>query len=302
MKNLYARVTTYNLINIVSTITLLIVQYLNFTVLLRWYSFYLDDNIMAILFWPLALLGLIVRFNMSSLKKFIHRENIVMYQANNVNTDLERDNGSIPVSALDALPKSSIADAKIKCEVDLEYFGALDDIGINYKLDAFKYQVYRKQRSNKKTRTVNLGKISGEALTIKLPKKRFGSEWILYVNDKVKISNIIFAQRHQEPVGAGSHSGRILYNTDDKPHVDYIRDVINKNPDIFVNRGKVITMFKRDTFILITTKGSRFSIRVPLLITKSRLEQLVSEQKAQIYRFNQSLVDLSRIFNLETHK
>ncbi|WOO87687.1 hypothetical protein RZE82_01770 [Mollicutes bacterium LVI A0039] len=293
MIEFHKRVATYNLVNIISTAVLLFVQFLNLTVWSSWYLLLLDDEtIVVILFWPLLILSGIILFNKSVLRKFIHTQNKAMYEANNVNADFENDSGSLDSTAWEALPTSSASGLRVKKDADMKFHGKLEDIGINYFLDEITYSLSRKRGDE----TDYLGRVDGEALVVKIPSSRFGSDWTLYINDAVKFSYMQIKQSNELRVNVGNESGRILYNDDTV--VDSVKRIVINSPKQFANCGKVIAMFKEDTFIYITTAQSKFKIKLPFVISKPRLEQIIVDQKAQVYRFNQFLVDISRTLEL----
>lgn len=296
MLEMHARVAKYNIVNIVSTIALCIIQVLNLSFWLDWYLIFLDgDEIKVLLFWPIILLGSIILLNKSLMRKFIHLQNKHMYAANNVNIDLQKDSGSIPNSAWYALPTSSVYGLNVKRHADMEFFGTLDDIGIKYSLDEFKYQLTYKQGDS----THTAGSVDGEALVVKIQENKFGSDWTLYINDMVNFTNMVYEQSKQVPIQVGNEKGIISYNdSTQQQELQLISSILKSNEAIFTKHGQVIAMFKEDMLIYITTKGSKFKMKIPFIITKPKLEKIINDQKSQIYRFNQLLVDISRGLNM----
>lgn len=293
MIELHARVAKYNTINIAATGVLLVTQFFNLTLWLSWYLLLLDDDtIKILLFWPLLLLFGIIQLNKSLLRKFIHNQNKQMYEANNVNIDQVPDQGSLPADVWAALPVSSIRNSRINASSDLAFFGELNDIGIKYKLDEFNYSIT--YRAGDDTRSA--ANISGEALIVELENVDFGADWTVFANDQVSILNFQSKQQEVEIIGNDKVKGQLMYNQNNLA-IEKIKSIILSTPQAFDNHGQVIGMFKDQQFIYISTAGSKFKMRLSFIISKPGLEKIIIDQKAQVYRFNQFLVDISRALN-----
>ena len=222
MLKLYKRVLKYNLINIISSIVLAIVQVLNLTIWSSWYILLLDDEtVILIFFWPIVLLVAIITANRRSLRKFIH----------------------------------------------------------NYKLD---------------DSTHTVAAITGEALTINTTNINFGSEWIVYVSENIEIEEREVKQECEIQIG----SGELFYNngTDEKD-LEKVRSIITKNHKFFGKKSSVVVLFHVGSLIYIDTNDSKFKIKLDFVISKSKLDKTIINQKAQVYRFNQYLVEISRMLN-----
>ncbi len=291
MLKLYKRVLKYNLINIISSIVLAIVQVLNLTIWSSWYILLLDDKVVILIFfWPILLLVAIITANRRSLRKFIHNENKEMYATNNVNIDNEIDTGSLSEEAWEALPVSSISYCTYVQNADVIFHGELNDIGIKYIIDTFSYKILYKLDDS----THTVAEITGEALTINTTNINFGSEWIVYVSENIAIEEREPRQDYEIQIG----SGELFYNSGtDEKDLEKVKSIITKNHKFFGKKSSVVVLFHEGSLIYIDTNDSKFKIKLAFIISKSKLDKTIINQKAQVYRFNQFLVEISRMLN-----
>lgn len=296
MLELHKRVATYNTVNIASIITLTFIQIMNFTFWMDTYIILIEggDDLAIILFWPLLLLAAIIVLNKKSLRTFIHKQNEVMYQANNVNIDTRADNGSLDESVWEALPTSNIKRLRTKAKSDMSFWGTLDDIGVDYKIDDFKYTLTYRRGDDVHT----AGSLKGDALVVQIPYNKFGPDWTIFCHN-INFQKMQIKQEETTQVTVGDKTGTLSYNsTVDNQTLEMIREVIENQPKIFGKNGKVIALFKENKLIYITTRDHKFKIKLPIIILKPRLEKIIVDQKAQVYRFNQFLGELSRGLNV----
>ena len=245
---------------------------------------------MLIFFWPILLLVAIITANRRSLRKFIHNENKEMYATNNVNIDNEIDTGSLPADAWEALPVSSIRNCTYNKSADMKFHGELNDIGIRYFIDSFSYTIRYRRGDD----TYSAASISGEALTINTTNTSFGSEWIVYVSENIEIKKREVKQECEIQIG----SGEMFYNrSTDEKDLEKVKSIITKNHKFFGKKSSVVALFCESSLIYIDTNDSKFKIKLAFVISKSKLDKTIINQKAQVYRFNQYLVEISRMLN-----
>ncbi|WOO89051.1 hypothetical protein R2F61_09320 [Mollicutes bacterium LVI A0078] len=292
----HANISFYNLVNILSLAILIPIQVLNFTL---WFDSYYwlisdGDDAIVLLFWPLLLLWGIIALNRKMMRRVIHKENTMLYQANNINIDNEKDNGQIPQDGLEALPTSSIRQVRRTMKLDTTFFGELNDLGIKYAVDDFKYTLsYR--RGDDTHYAYNL---SGNALVVSSDRVDFCDKWVVFINHKVHIKSCKYLQPNYENINLKNKSCDLLYyDQTTAEQLDRIKKIINANGDLFGRDDDVIVLFKENMFIYITTKNHKFKVKLPFIIHKMKYDSIVSEQKAQVYRFNQFLTNISRVID-----
>lgn len=289
----HVQLTRYNITNILALAILIPVQFLNLTLWLSWYLVFLDgDTVKVLLFWPLALMAGIIAINRKTMRTFIHKANEQMYQANNVNIDTVVDNGKVPKEALAALPTSGIPRIRRSIDLDTTFFGELHDVGIDYVIDDFQYSLsYRRGDDTHYAYNLN-----GNALIIQSDVADFGPDWSLFINSSVRIAQCVFVQPNHRKVKCGNQDGTLAYSNEiSEQQLEVIERMIDGNSQLFGRNDDVIVLFKGNQFIYITTKNNKFKIKLPFFIHKLKYDSIVSGQKAQVYRFNQFLTDISRV-------
>ncbi len=292
----HADISIYNLVNILTLVIFIPVQFFNFTL---WYDSYYwlisdSDDAIVLLFWPLLMIWLIIAVNRKMMRKVIHKENVVLYQANNINIDEQRDDGQIPQDGLAALPSSSISRIRRNTKLDTTFFGELNDLGIKYAVDDFKYSLSYRRGDD----THYAYKLFGNALVITDEYADFGDEWVLFVNHKVHIRDIKYEQPNYKNIILNNNSCHLLYeNGSTDQQLGKIQAIIESNGELFARNDDVMVLFKANKFIYITTKDHKFKVRLPFIIHKMKYDAIVSEQKAQVYRFNQFLTNVSRVID-----
>lgn len=293
MENLYLKVLRYNVINIGASLILLPLQLLNLTIWQKMYYHWLSDSdfISVVLFWPLILLISIVVINMKNIRRFIHKSNEYIYAANNINIDEEEDKGSLSNDVYNELPTSKFRTTKLITKCDVTFWGTLDDIGINYIINDLNYDL-RYSFGDDYSYALEF---RGQALDLIFNESIFGDEWILYEKN-LRIQRKMYKQKYTYK--SKSNSKIVLHSNQDftmkKDIVAGIEAFLEYNKEIFQEKRKVIALFKGDNLILIIDKNHKFKIRIPFVLTESKLEKIIYDQKGQVYRFNQFLVEMSR--------
>lgn len=293
--NIVKQLRIYNSINIIATITLLTVQVLNFTIWSDFWSLQLSDDQAIILILPIEFLVVIILLNKSILKSFIHYSNRIAYEANNVIIDDYKDKGTIPETAIKALPTSSIAGCESTTTADMTFYGKLDDIKIKYEANKFSFTLsFGSGRSKKYAYRLN-----GIALITEIEQSDFDNDWTMFLNSHVKIKQPVYSQNRQETIISGDSEGLLLYQNEVDPQtIELIKRIIAQNLDIFESDQDVIALFKGNQFILITPDNN-YRLNIPYIVPVAKYNQLVLDQKEKVYRFNKLLVAISRITNIE---
>lgn len=293
--NIVKQLRIYNSINIIATITLLTVQVLNFTIWSDFWSLLLTDDQAIILILPIELLVVIVILNKRILKSFIHYSNRIAYEANNVIIDDYKDKGTIPETAIKALPTSAIAGCESTTTADMIFYGKLDDIKIKYEANKFGITLsFGSGRSKKYAYS-----LTGIALVTEIEQSNFDNDWTMFLNSHVKIKQPVYSQDRQETIISGDSEGLLLYQNEVDPQtIGLIKRIIAQNLDIFESNQDVIALFKENQFILITPDNN-YKLKIPYIVPVAKYNQLVLDQKEKVYRFNKLLVAISRITNIE---
>ncbi len=295
MLKLHKRVFAYNLTNILGTIILGFFQILMFTGDNLWlYALMADDGeeLIVLIFWPILVLFGVIAFNKKLLRVFIHKQNQEMYVANNVHLDTKADKGSLPNDFISKLPSSTIKSrVKKDMSADMIFSGTLDDIGLRYKIDNFNYRVSYRVGDDTKYAI----RMDGDALIAELDQDLFGDDYIMYIGTGFKAKKLLINfDEFEDLTDVGL--GLLCFNTK-SAKCELIKSTIESNQKFFENNGQVIAGFKNNQFILMTDKAHKFKIKLPYIIHKARLETIIDNQRAQVYRFNQFLVDITRMFN-----
>ncbi len=295
--NINKQLRIYNLINITSIITLTTVQIAVYTIwydqLDYWINFS-DDEAFVLTLIPVMFLILILNISTRIMKSLIHYYNQILYEANNINIDDYVDEGTIPESALAALPSSSKEDVCRRVLADKAYYGELDDLDLVYEVNKFAMVINYGQ---KKQQSIAY-QLRGQALITKTANYNFGPDWTMFVNQHVKIKDPVYVQPNVEPIECDEIVGNIYYEDSlSSKNLLLIKQLILNHPAIFADDSDLIGLFKDEHFILITEERAVTRFRVPFVIRKAKFNQIISEQKAEVYRFNQLLVEISRLLS-----
>lgn len=293
--NINKQLRIYNLINITSIITLTTVQIAVYTIwydqLDYWINFS-DDEAFVLTLIPVMFLILILNISTRIMKSLIHYYNQILYEANNINIDDYVDEGTIPESALAALPSSSKEDVCRRVGADKAYYGELDDLDLVYEVNKFTMVINYGQ---KKQQSIAY-QLRGQALITKTTNYNFGPDWTMFINQHVKIKDPVYVQPNVEPIECDEIVGNIYYEDSlSSKNLLLIKQLIENHPAIFADDSDLIGLFKDEHFILITEERAVTRFRVPFVIRKAKFNQIISEQKAEVYRFNQLLVEISRL-------
>lgn len=265
-----------------------------------------DDSsfLFLLVFWPIFAMIAIIKLNIAYIRNVIHKELKYHYEANNINHDTKRDSGSVTEQEKSYLPTYYLmSTARLKSYFDMQFWGTLDDIGISYKVDKFEYLWTKKDRNNNDSKVF---KFKGNALVVDYKDKEPFKEAIVFFNNRFndESSTVRFFSESQaqflletkEEYSVNDEKiGYLNYKQGDilETELTKVRNLIGETSDFFRKKPKLFVIFEGNRVVILTEEKHRFKIKIPLLIRKATIDNLISIQKGNIYRFNILLTKIS---------
>ncbi|WOO89566.1 hypothetical protein R2F61_02345 [Mollicutes bacterium LVI A0078] len=293
------QVIIYNAINIITVITSGLTYFLVFTIWRADIAHALDEDpiLVIYIFVPLIIMIVILLLNDKVMHQYVHLKNEEFYLANNIELDELNTGQYIPKEAINSLPTCNISNRSRAYLATKILHGKLEDISLEYYIDKIRYQV--KGGDGKKTKIYH--DFSGFAITYNFENIDFGDTWTLYKNKNYLVYNIQVSQENKLYLNKkNGNQGRVFYNDDiTEEQIKKITDVSKQWFDTVEEWEKLILLFKGNQIIEIRSDIELLKLEVPFIIYNIGYDSLNSKVRRKIYRFNQKMINLSKLINEE---
>lgn len=310
----------YNILNLISIVGLIL------STIFIFYSIFSLGNplifVLVVLFYPLFLS--IIGFNRKSFKKSLININKLHYEANGLNVDNDKDlSSSLTDEELELLPfldeyHPKFINSNRKRYLGLEtnknfnriFYSEMEGSGIKYSIDDFKHLISAKykEKNNKghwENKSNTLFSFSGNALRVEFENFKFGSNPITFINKPFKesISKVKIKSPEKKTLSFNEEEniktiGSLFFEGDEDKidSLNMIEEVIQKCKNMFTSKNKFFMILQNNSLILLTNNDKFSGEKIPLFIFGSKLDDITSDRKKQIYKFNMFLNDISTIF------
>ncbi|MFV0287928.1 MAG: hypothetical protein ACK5HR_00555 [Mycoplasmatales bacterium] len=297
-------VLRYNIINLVIILFVFLIYIFAFF-LFKSTGLVLPILIIAMFVFPILIAIFLIRTNIAMVKKFIHKNLLHNYNANNISYNNVLNGGALTKEERDLLPNyDSIDDIKKEHFFNTLFQGELNDLRILYNIDNFEYSWYKQYKMDKfgifRYKDYYF-KFKGTAFTIEYNDIYFDNNPLIYCNNSANrvIGNGKFNLESIENFKfQNGANGFLRFNknkTDDSRY-KLILQYLYKNQEHFSTLDKMFVIFNKNRLIILTEAKHMFKINIPFILTKSKIDNIANTQKKNIYKFNIFLDKIALLF------
>ena len=294
---LHVRIIKYNIISIIALLISTVGTYYMFEYVrnanIR-YSY--NSDYYTIVAVPIVVGMLIIAANFKSMKKYIYKYIAMHLEANNVNLDFEYDEGGTTLDNKSYFPygtKESYLRSELK--FDLSKQGTFDDLGFSYLIDEFSASATKGSGKYKKTIYSKSGVVINFEFTESINENAVVISSESFDNVSFKGGGIyskFFIPALKDYTSETIETPNKIVIFSKENDFDRYKN-INFSHEIFLREFHMV--INKNTVSIFTPKD-KFKIKMPIILTKSILEKLISDEKGKTYNLNTYLYDLAFIF------
>ena len=244
---------------------------------------------------PILFIGCII-MNVSAMNYFISKNIEIYSKTNNINLDFEFDLGDTPHENRAFFPYNpKIYELAPSMSFDLIKSGEFEDLGFSYSVDDFRCQCKAGHLSNDKTIYSKTGVVTNFVFNKNINEVPIVISSKSFDKKSYKKNNIL--SEFFIPALKG-------YNRETYKTVQELM-IFSKNNEFHRYKQLLVSheIFKKEFHMIINKKTvsiftpeDKFKIKVPIILTKNKLEKIISNEKGRMYDFNTYLYDLAFIF------
>lgn len=278
MKNLKTIALKHNLKSLVITIVVILVFWMQFKFNDFFTNFY-NHKILYLL--PIAIGTILISINIKWTKSHFRQEIPEVYYDHYLNP-VTKGNSIIHEQLWKSLPRSK-SPSKIRKKERCKFQGSMNEPKISYQISRVKVSLSRR----KGTKISSLYKIDGDLIWAKT-NLNFCSEPIMFVNEElVEYDDCKFNQAHALRFRVDEEvKGLLLYNNSSPQDVEQIKNLIKRNPLLFLQPKDTVCLFHTNKIMYLTTEYYHNYSHVPMFIFNGTFNNLTYDINSEIDRFN----------------